>query len=531
MELQWIGVAFIFGLVAKRLGQPPLVGYLIAGLALEIVGFRMDSHLLELTEIGIQLLLFSIGLKLDLKSVTRPEVWGVTLIHMALTTGTLGALAFGLAGLGVPLFEQLDLKSAALVGFALSFSSTVFVVKLLEERDDVQALYGRVAIGVLIVQDLVAVVFLGISEAKLPSPWALGLFMLIPMRPLFHRFLRWCGHGELLALAGFALTFGGVQLFELVDLKGDLGALVAGVLVAGHIKSSELAKSLASFKDVFLVGFFLSVGLTGLPSLTTVTLGAGLLVFAAIKSALFFRLFLAFKLRSRSSMFAAVSLANYSEFGLIVGAVAVRKGWLDSEWLVGVALALAFSFIAGAPLNARAYRLYAHARGRLRALERPTRIAEEQPVKAHGAKALIFGMGRVGTAAYEVLNEHFGDAIVGFDVDSKRIAEHEQAGRRVLLASATDPDVWERLEVDRDEIELVLLAMSSHAENCTAVEQLRHERFPGLIAATARFPDDVEHLRELGADLAVHVMAEAGMGFARDAIALLDPPHVTPPQV
>jgi glutathione-regulated potassium-efflux system ancillary protein KefC len=527
VELQWIGVAFVFGLIAKRLGQPPLVGFLVAGLALELYGFRMDSSLAELTEVGIQLLLFSIGLKLDIQSVTRKEVWGVALIHMVVTTAALGGLALGLARLGVPLFNQLDLSSAALVGFALSFSSTVFVVKLLEERDDVQALYGRVAIGVLIVQDLVAVVFLGISEAKMPSPWAVGLFALIPARPLLHRFLRWCGHGELLVLGGFALALGGVELFELVDLKGDLGALVAGVLVAGHFKSAELAKALGSFKDVFLVGFFLSVGLTGLPSLTTVAFAAGLLIFAGLKSALFFRLFLRFNLRSRSSLFGAASLANYSEFGLIVGGVAVSKGWLDAEWVVGLALALAFSFIAGAPINARTYDLYAYARDRFRALERPTRIPDEEPVQACGAKALIFGMGRVGTAAYDVLRERYGDAVVGFDIDAANFPEHEQAGRRVLLASATDPDVWERLEVDREDIEIVLLAMSSHIENCTAIAQLRHENFPGLIAVTARFPDEVEQLRELGADFSVHVMAEAGMGFARDTLALLDRPRST----
>lgn len=190
MELQWIGVAFIFGLLAKRLGQPPLVGYLVAGLGLEIVGFRMDSSLMELTEVGVQLLLFAIGLKLDLGSVKRPEVWGVTLIHMAGTTLVLGAAAYGLAQLGLPLFDGLSLGQAAVVGFALSFSSTVFVVKLLEERDDVAAVYGRVAIGVLVVQDLVAVVFLAASEGKLPSPWAVGLLGLLFARPILHRVLR-----------------------------------------------------------------------------------------------------------------------------------------------------------------------------------------------------------------------------------------------------------------------------------------------------------------------------------------------------
>ncbi|MBX3269125.1 MAG: cation:proton antiporter [Sandaracinaceae bacterium] len=529
MELQWIGVAFVFGLIARRLGQPPLVGYLVAGLALELVGFRMDASLEELTTIGVQLLLFTIGLKLDLASVARREVWGVTLAHMVLTTAALGGVALALAALEVPLFAGLEAPQAALVGFALSFSSTVFAVKLLEERDDVRSVYGRVAIGVLVVQDLVAVVFLAASDGKLPSPFALGLVGLVLARPVLHRFLRWCGHGELLVLGGFALALGGVSLFELVDMKGDLGALVAGVVAAGHPKSTELAKSLGGFKDVFLVGFFLSVGLTGLPTGPTLALASGLLLFALLKGALFLRLFARFDLRARSSFFAGAALANYSEFGLIVGALAVQKGWLGSEWLVGFALALAFSFILGAPFNARLYHLYDRLRDRLRALERPHRLPDERPVQARGAKVLIFGMGRIGTAAYDVVKERYGDTVVGFDIDAKHVAAHQAQGRRCVLASATDADIWERLEVDRDDIELVLLAMSSHVENRTAVEQLRKEHFPGLIAATARFPDEVDALRARGADLAVHVMAEAGMGFARDALERLDRRSAPPP--
>ncbi len=518
MELQWIGVAFLFGFIAKRLGQPPLVGYLAAGLALELVGFRMSATLQDLTDVGIQLLLFTIGLKLDLGSVTRREVWATTVAHMTVSTVALGGVAFLLGTLGVPLFDALDLRGAALVGFALSFSSTVFAVKFLEERDDVTSLYGRVAIGVLVVQDLIAVVFLAASEGKPPSPWALALLALIPARALFHRFLVWCGHSELLILGGFVLALGGVNLFEWVDLKGDLGALLAGVLVGGHGKATELAKSLHSFKDVFLVGFFLSVGLTGLPTMTTVLIATGLLIFAALKVGLFFLLFARFDLRARSSLFAAATLGNFSEFGLIVGAVAVGKGWLATDWLTAFALALAFSFVAGAPLNQRAYEVYNRNRLWFARLESKTRLADEQPVQARGARALIFGMGRVGTAAYDVVKERYGDAVVGFDIDLRRILIHQEAGRRVVLASATDADVWERLEVDHEDLELILLAMSSHVENRAAILQLREAHFPGLIAATARFPDEVRDLMDAGADLAVHVMAEAGAGLARDAL-------------
>src|SRR5690606_26182559 len=107
------------------------------------------------------------------------------------------------------------------------------------ERDDMAALYGRIAIGILVVQDIAAVIFLAASEGKLPSIWALALLLLIPARPLLHRFLEAAGHGELLVLGGLATALGGAALFGVVDMKPDLGALVAGVLLGGHEKTKE----------------------------------------------------------------------------------------------------------------------------------------------------------------------------------------------------------------------------------------------------------------------------------------------------
>jgi glutathione-regulated potassium-efflux system ancillary protein KefC len=522
MELQWIGVAFALGFIVRRLGQPPLLGFLAAGFVLELYGLRPDDSLRELADVGVQLLLFSIGLKLDLKSVLRPQVWGVTLLHMAAVTAVFVGIALGLGALGLGAFAALDLKAAALVAFAASFSSTVYLVKVLEERDDMGSTYGRIAIGILVVQDLAAVIFLAASSGKIPSIWALGLFALIPLRPLIHRALTMVGHGELLVLAGLAATLGGSGLFELVGMKGDLGALTAGVLLGGHPKTNELAKSLLGLKDVFLVGFFLTVGLTGLPTIETTLLGVGLVLLAPLKGLLFFWLLTRFHLRSRSSLFAAASLGNYSEFGLIVGALAAAKGWLSSDWLVTFAIALALSFLASSPLNARTYALYQKLRSKLARFETGKNIAEERPVDASDAKVLVFGMGRVGTGAYDGLSERYDGEVVGFDLDVDAIERNREEGRRVVLASATDADFWERLHVDPGKIELVMLAMSSHTENLGAIDLLRTSNYRGVIAATARYGDELEELRAAGADVAFHVLAEAGMGLVRHALDAVD---------
>ena len=137
MELKWIGVAFVLGLAVRRLGQPPLLGFLAAGFLLEFLGLRPDVQLVDLANIGVLLLLFAIGLKLDLRSLIKPYVFGLAAIHMALITLALGGALFGLAALlPVGPLVGLDGREAALIGFAASFSSTVYVVKLLEARND-----------------------------------------------------------------------------------------------------------------------------------------------------------------------------------------------------------------------------------------------------------------------------------------------------------------------------------------------------------------------------------------------------------
>ncbi|MBW2475935.1 MAG: cation:proton antiporter, partial [Deltaproteobacteria bacterium] len=319
MDPLLISVAFLLGFLVRQVGLPPLVGFLTAGFVLNGLGFVGGEALQVFADLGVTLLLFSIGLKLDLKSLAKPEVWAGASIHMAVTTGFLGLGVFGLGLAGVPVFSALSLPMAVLIGFALSFSSTVFAVKILEEKGEMGALHGRVSIGILIMQDIYAVLFLTFSLGKLPSPWAILVpVALIAIKPLLYRMMSRSGHGELLLLFGlFAALVAGAGGFELVGLKADLGALVLGVLLAGHEKSSELAKTLMGFKDLLLVGFFLTIGLSGVPSLNAIGVSALLVVVVPFKVALFYLLLTRFKLRARSSLLGSLSLANYSEFGLI----------------------------------------------------------------------------------------------------------------------------------------------------------------------------------------------------------------------
>ena len=509
-----IGVAFILGLGARFVGLPPLVGYLVAGFALYGVGGRVTPTLTEFSDIGVTLLLFSIGLKLRVSSLLMPQIWAVACLHMAITITLVSVMIylFGLASLY--LFTGLDVQTIALVAFALSFSSTVFAAKVLDEKGEMGSLYGRISIGILIVQDIIAVVFLAVSTGKVPSVWALLLLGLFPLRPVLDAMLKKCGRGELQVLFGLTLALGGAQVFELVGVKGDLGALILGVLLARHPGSSDLARQLLGFKDLFLVGFFLTIGLSGPLSLDVVLCAVLLLLLVPFKTVLFFILLSRFRLRVRTSLLSSLNLANYSEFGLIVAALAVTAGWISSQWLIVIAIALSLSFILAAPLNTASYRLYARFRSGLAPFESKQHISQEEVIDPGDATVLVFGMGRVGHVAYDTIRQRMGNTVLGVDIDSDTVEDMKASGRRVIQGSATDVDFWDRIDLDHHSVRLILLAMPKNEENLFAARQLHDLGYVGKLAAVAKYPDELMALQEAGVHAAYNLYAEAGSGFA-----------------
>ncbi|MEE4283414.1 MAG: cation:proton antiporter [Pseudomonadales bacterium] len=516
-DLGWISLAFIFGYAARQIKLPPLVGYLAAGFILQAVGFENGSLLEQFADLGITLLLFTVGLKLNLRTLIRPQVWAVTALHMVFVVGVLGIVLYALYLFGSPALASMDLAKIALIAFALSFSSTVFVVKVLEERGEMTSLHGRIAIGILIMQDIAAVVFIALSTGQIPSIWALGLFLLIPARHALYALLESVGHGELLILYGLILALGGAEIFEMVGMKGDLGALVLGVIIASHSKSEEMAKTMLGFKDLFLLGFFLSIGLSADLTWQTVSLGAILAPLVILKSAAFFVLLTAFKLRARTALLSSLNLTNYSEFGLIVAAIGVERGWLSGDWLIVLSVALTLSFVIAALLNANTYQIYAPYRAFWQRWQSAQRLEDDRILDTGSARIAIIGMGGIGSGAYDALRESAGPDIVGIDIDPDTVANQQHIGRNVLLGDPSDADFWDRVQVSH-KLELVMLAMPALSTNLAVLERLQAVSFTGQVAATAKFPDEVEILEEAGANIVFNVYNEAGVGYASHVV-------------
>jgi len=515
-DLLWVGPALIAGILAVRFGLPPMVGYLLAGFALNFSGVIDHDRLTMIGNLGVTLLLFTIGLKLDVRSLLRPVIWAGTTLHMLIVVALFGTGLYWLSLTGLSVFSGLDVKVAILVGFALSFSSTVFAVKTLEDKGEYLSRYGQVAIGILIMQDIFAVLFLAASTGKLPSIWALALVILVPLRLALLRLMNRAGHSELQALFGLALAFGGYALFDAVDIKGDLGALVFGAMLASHPMAGEMSKKLLGFKDLLLVGFFLSIGMSGALSISAILIALGLTVLVAVKVVLFFLLFTRFRMRARTSTLSSFTLANYSEFGLIVGAIAVTNGWLTEDWLVTIALSLTMTIIAAAPINIRAASLFQSIGQFAKKFETKTLLPEDAPVDPGDARVAVVGMGRLGTGVYDTLKQQYGDVLLGIDIDPDRIANHKATGRNVILADVTDDELWDRAKTGK--IEIAVLALREHAENLCMVKRIRRRNEQVKIFSVANHAEEVDALKEAGAHAVWSLFSEAGVGFAEEVI-------------
>jgi len=513
-EVITISFAFFFGLAVRQIGLPPLVGFLAAGFAINIfspvIGLPdyTGKTLGHVAHLGVLMLLFTVGLKLKIAQIAQPQVVGGALVHFALSV-----LLFMP---GLKFLMGLDWNTALLMAIALSFSSTVLAAKLLETKRELGAFHGRTAIGILIVQDIIALAVLAIWSGQTPNIWALMLFGLPLLRPVLHRLLDIAGHDELLVLMGMllSLVIGGMG-FQAMGLSSEIGALVMGVLLSTHPRAKELGASLWSLKEIFLVGFFLQIGLTGLPDWGAMVFAIAAGIVLALKGALFFALLVAFKLRARSAFLSALSLTAYSEFGLIVAA-----GVLP-EYLVPLAIAVSISFVISAPLNRYAHPLYERYESRLRRYERDTIHPDEQPRNMGDADVLIFGMGRTGSAAYLAMEDQ-GYKPLGLDADTYKAQAHRDAGRNVMFADAEDSNFWRSASFGR--IKAAILAMDDLEAKLIAARSLRQRGFTGPIVAHALHEAHLDQIREAGADYTYLTMNQAGINLAEQTAEALTGP-------
>lgn len=518
----WLGVAFLSGITMRQLGLPTLIGFLAAGFFLnyaQVVEGNLEDILGTLSDLGITLLLFTIGLKIKVKTLAKKEILVTASTHMILSTLAFSGVVFLLGYSGLRMFSETSIESALVIGFALSFSSTVFVVKTLEDRGEISSRHGRMAIGILIIQDIFAVLFITITNDEVPSIWALTLpLYLYLVRFILKPLLNKSGHGEILTIFGFfAPLILGSLAFDLVNLKYDLGALIIGMLLVNHPKVDELYERMMSFKDFFLVAFFINIGLSETPTLTNLYVALGLLFLVFFKGYLFNIIMSYFNLRARTNFLTSLSLMNYSEFGLIVGAVGNKMGLISDEWLISIAVLMALSFLLASPFNARSYEIFDKYKKLLTKINKTSKEIDSQPVIEKNIKYIVVGIGSIGRSAFEHFHNNFEGKVLAVDYDSDKVENLKSENYQAVWGDTTDREFWE--ENNFKKVDLIILAMSDYASNYNTLKQInRLKKKPFKVAVICHYEDEQHKFENMHVDYVFNYKNELGEDFAEHAM-------------
>jgi Kef-type K+ transport system membrane component KefB len=528
-------LAATLGTLGLILRQPMVVSFIAVGIlsgpsVLNIV--NEDQNIDTLAELGIAVLLFLVGLKLDLKLIS-------TLGRVAVATGLGQVLFTSVFGFLIGIGLGFDMITSLYVAVALTFSSTIIIVKLLSDKKEADSLHGRIAIGFLIVQDLFVVLAMmvlsifGIGAESGSGVWAQLLYVIVAamvMLGMAWLFIQYAADrlmsqvaksSELLLVFSVAwAAFLAVVAHE-AGLSKELGGLVAGVSLASTPYRESIVSRLSSLRDFLLLFFFISLGSKLELSLLGNQLSAAMIfsAFVLIGNPLIVMIILGYMgYRKRTGFLAGLTVAQISEFSLIFIAMGVSIGHIHEDslgltTLVGlITIALSVYMIT---YSQALYRLFDPYLG---IFERghPSReesVSEQLPKDSRNYDVIVVGFGRFGSAIVNKLLQ-YNKRVLAIDFNPDVIRRKHPSGLKVLYGDACDQDFFSHLALDQ--VKWVISAMPQHDMGLThedprivLIQSLRSQGYNGHIAVTSHHDSEDELLRHKGADLIFKPFADA----------------------
>ena len=540
-----LGLAFVFGTIAQRLKIPPLVGYLLAGVAVGpfTPGYVADQALAtELAELGIILLMFGVGLHFSLKDLLSVKAIAIpgAIVQIAVAT---------LMGLGLAMLMKWKVSEGLVFGLALSVASTVVLLRALQERRLMDTGRGRIAVGWLIVEDLVMVLALVLipafanlqignattASSLLGAHFELGLggvllltavkvalfiaLMLVVGRRLIPWILHYIAHTgsrELFRLAVLAIAlgvaFGSTKLF---DVSLALGAFFAGMMLRESPLSARAAQELLPLRDAFAVLFFVSVGMLFDP-LSVVRdpwpLIATLLVIIIGKSLAAFLIVIAFRHPVATALTISASLAQIGEFSFILAELGYASKLLSKQArdliLAGAILSIMLNPLVFAGVD------WLIARLERRKAPSPSRAAAKAiPVTHLTDHTILVGYGRVGNIISNDLKQKKLPFLV-IEASDSTVSKLRESGIEALTGNAAQPEILKAAALPKSRN--VVVAIPEAFEAGQIVQQARAANAGIRIIARAHSDAEVEHLRGLGADTVIMGEREIARGMIEE---------------
>lgn len=515
---QFIEISLILALVAgvalitRLLKQPLIVGYILAGVIAGPYGLGLIQSVepIELfSKIGIAVLLFIVGLSLSPKVIK--DVGRVSLV-----TG-LGQVIFtSVIGYGISRFLGMPTIAAMYVSIALTFSSTIIILKLLTDRGDLHTLYGKIAIGFLLVQDIVATLILLFVSASAGSggSWlmsialmfgkAAGVFGILVMvgKWVMPKLLPFVARStELLFVFALAWGLGMGSLFYYLGFSLEIGTLVAGVALSVTPYALEMSARMKPLRDFFIILFFVLLGSHMILDTIPLIIGPAILLSLFVlvgNPVIVIVLMNLLGYRSRTGFMAGLTVAQISEFSLILATLGFNLGHLPKETLSLVTLVGLVTIAGSAYMIQYADTLYTKLERVLRLLEL-RRSKRERGSKEEQYAAIVVGYGRVGED-YRQLLETLAMHTLVVDHDPEAIERLKQLELPYRYGDLSEPEFLEELPFEGSRV--VVSTLTEHTVNLGIVRYAKSVARK-LVVVTANLAKEARELYAEGADYVI----------------------------
>ncbi|MCC5922941.1 MAG: cation:proton antiporter [Crocinitomicaceae bacterium] len=526
-----LGFAAILAMLGQLLKQPLIVMFIALGIllgpsAFDLVKSKENIHLLA--EIGIAVLLFIVGLKLDLriiKSVGR----------IALLTG-LGQVFFtSLVGYFIGLGLGFSSLHSFYIAVALTFSSTIIIVKLLSDKKEIDSLHGQIAIGFLIVQDIVVILVMIILSAigkqgeqsltyDIIKTLLSGLLLLgvalAAMKWVIPRLSRFLAKSqELLTLFAIAWAVTLASVGELMGFSGEVGAFLAGVSLASSEFKDVISSRLVSLRDFLLLFFFVNLGSELDLSVIGSQLNAAIIfsLFVLIGNPIIVLIIMGrMGYRKRTSFLAGLTVAQISEFSLIFAGLGLAVGHLTDEIVGLITLVGLITIGISTYLILYSYNIYEFISPALRIFEKKTPDKEEFSNENGKGEfdIIIFGVGRFGKEIALILDEFPEFNYLGVDFDPENIKKLRAQNKQVVYGDIEDPEILEQIPFHTSKC--IINTISDVEQSKHLMKALKRTHYKGQIILTAEKDRDYELLNECGADKVIQLYPLAARNFYND---------------
>lgn len=517
-------LAAVLGAVGQFLRQPLIVMFIALGIlvgpsVLNIVQSTEYIHLLA--ELGIAILLFIVGLNLDLRIIKSVG-------KIALLTG-LGQVFFtSLIGYFIAIGLGFSNLHSFYIAVGLTFSSTIIIIKLLSDKKEIDSLHGQIAIGFLIVQDIVVILVMIILSAlgqnsdtsltydiikTLLAGALLFAITLIAMKWIIPGLSFFLAKSQemliLFAIAwAVALAAGG----ELMGFSGEVGAFLAGVSLASSQFKEAISSRLISLRDFMLIFFFVNLGANLDLSIIGSQVAPALLfsAFVLIGNPIIVLIIMGVMgYRKRTAFLAGLTVAQISEFSLIFAGLGLSIGHINEEILALITLVGLITIGLSTYLILYSHQIYSILAPALDIFQKkhPNNEIEMESLHSHQYELVIFGLGRFGGKLAKLLDEHHEVKYLGVDFDPTVVKRLQRENPNIIYGDIEDPELLERIPFEN--VKSVISTVSNVDHSMYLIKTLNRTGFKGRIYLTAIHEKDYEDLTQLGAHrvLLPHQMA------------------------